>query len=86
MRLIIKKWMQHFAADQHDMLKKPQDLISDCVCCVCPCVHRMTLFHSHAKRAIGWDQLIFAVRYIAPLRTFMAAWGALFLTGLPHVV
>ena len=32
--------------------------------------------HSHAKRAIGWDQPIIVVRSIAPLRTFMAAWGS----------
>ena len=68
---------QHIDAHQHDKLNKPRDLISDCACCVCPCVRRTPLFQSHAKRAIGWDQPIFVVRSIAPLRIFMAAWGGL---------
>ena len=36
----------------------------------------MMLFHFPAKRAIGWDQPIFVVRSIAPLRILMAAWGS----------
>jgi hypothetical protein len=35
------------------------------------------IIHSHAKRAIGWDQPILVVRSIAPLRIFMAAWGSI---------
>ena len=40
------------------------------------CAPDDAIIHSRAKRAIGWDQPIFVVRSIAPLRIFMAAWGS----------
>jgi len=43
------------------------------------CAPDAAIIQSQAKRAIaiGWDQPIFVVRSIAPLRIFMAAWGGL---------
>ena len=44
--------------------------------CVPVCAPDDAIIHSRAKRAIGWDQPIFVVRPITPLRIFMAAWGS----------
>jgi hypothetical protein len=40
------------------------------------CAPDDAIIHSRAKRAIGWDQPIFVVRSIAPLRIFTAAWAS----------
>ena len=43
---------------------------------VCVPDDAITHSHSHAIRAIRWDQPIFVVRSIAPLRIFTAAWAS----------
>ena len=40
------------------------------------CAPDAAIICSHAKRAIGWDQPIFVVSSIAPLRMFTAAWAS----------
>ncbi len=40
------------------------------------CAPVNAIIHSRAKRAIGWDQPIFIVRSIAPLRIYTAAWAS----------
>ena len=44
--------------------------------CVPVCAPDDAIIHSRAIRAIGWDQPIFVVRSIAPLRIFTAAWAS----------
>jgi hypothetical protein len=41
------------------------------------CAPDAAIICSHAIRAIGWDQLIFVVGAITPLRRFTSAWGSI---------